>query len=121
MQKGLYAADAGERAMRQSAEWTDFELLLRAIRELGGEPLILAIPMHDAYYDHLGMSAATRSLYGERLRALAAAHGATLVDFAGSPARDFTVDPAPHLSGEGWLRYGQALEQFFHGRAREAL
>lgn len=117
LQRGSYPADAMRRDLEHSAEWTDLDLLLRAIRELGGQPLLLSAPMNGRYYDHLGAPAATRRLYYRRLRDLARRHGAPAHEFAdreGDPA--FTVDPSLHLSSEGWLAYDRALDAFVHDR-----
>lgn len=117
LQRGSYPADAMQRDLEHSAEWLDLDLLLRAIRELGGEPLLLSAPMKGPYYDHLGAPAATRGLYYRRLADLARRRGVPVRDFAdreGDPY--FTVDPALHLSSAGWLAYARALDAFFHRR-----
>jgi D-alanine transfer protein len=117
MQKGIYASRAVRHDMERSAEWADFELLLRTIAELGGEPLILNIPMNGAYYDHLGVPWSTRSAYYEKLRAVTGTYGVRLVDFAERDAdKYFTVDSSPHLSGKGWMYFNSALDAFYHDR-----
>jgi D-alanine transfer protein len=107
------AFTSGER----SAEWTDADLLLRAIRDLGGEPLILSMPMNGTYYDSLGVPLAARQAYYDRLRQLAAAHAVPVIDFADHDADAyFTVDSGLHLSAKGWVYYAHALDAFFHDR-----
>jgi D-alanine transfer protein len=116
-QKGRYPHAAAERNAEHSAEWTDLALLLRVIEELGGEPLLLGIPLNGAYYDHLGVSPAIRRAYYERLQGLAREHQVALVDFTGHDSdKYFTVDPNLHLSGIGWVRYGRALDEFVRGQ-----
>ena len=103
-------------AVDRSEEWADFALLLRVIRSLGGEPLILSAPLHGAYYDYIGVSLSSRQAAYRRLRELASAEGVALVDFAEHDSDPyFTIDSGFHLSGEGWVHYDQALDAFFHG------
>jgi D-alanine transfer protein len=117
MQGGSYPAEALQRDLASSAEWTDLDLLLRAVRELGGRPLLLSAPMKGAYYDHLGATAASRTQYYNRLRALAARRAVPLRAFADRETDPlFTIDPQLHLSSTGWIAYNRALEDFFHQR-----
>jgi D-alanine transfer protein len=101
----------------QSAEWTDADLLLRAIREMGGEPLLLSLPLNGTYFDYLGMAFPTRREFYERLHALARAHAVPLADFAEHDSdKYFTVDSGLHPSAKGWVYYDHAVDAFFHGR-----
>jgi D-alanine transfer protein len=118
-QKDMYASETVRRNFERSAEWTDFELLLRAISDLGGQPLILGIPMNGAYYDYLGVPVSTRRAYYERLHELAAAHGVLAIDFSEHDSdKYFTADSGFHLSDEGWIYYDQALDAFVHDQKR---
>src|SRR5208282_2919858 len=38
-------------ALKHSKEWTDLNLLLRGLRELGARPLLLSMPIHEGYQD----------------------------------------------------------------------
>lgn len=117
-QKGLSKVEPVQTNLERSEEWTDLELLLRAVRGLGGEPLILSIPMKGAYYDYLGIPFSTRRIYYERLRRLAKTHGILAVDFADHDSDTyFTIDAGLHLSDSGWIHYDRALDAFFHGRS----
>ena len=103
----------------KAREWTDFELLLRTFVELGAQPLLLSIPVEDIRLEAYGISASSRAAYTGRLRKLSAKYDIPLADFPGSEASPgFTVDFLDHLSGEGWLYYNKALDDFFHGRFR---
>ncbi len=67
----------------------------------------------------MGISAASRDLFNQRLQAVAREYRFPLLDFrehAVDPA--FLVDFSDHLSGKGWLYYDKALDDFFHGRIR---
>ena len=101
----------------RAREWTDFELLLRTFVELGAQPLLLSIPIEDIRLEVYGISASSRAAYTGRLRKLATKYNIPLADFPASEASPgFTVDFLDHLSGEGWLYYNKALDDFYHGR-----
>jgi D-alanine transfer protein len=98
-------------------EWTDLDLLLATVAELGGRPLILAMPIHGAYYDHLGVSRAARQSFYDRLRSVAAQHRVPLVDFEEFDGdRYFLRDPHSHPSEKGWVYMNQVLDDFYHDR-----
>jgi D-alanine transfer protein len=105
------------RAMLHAREWTDLELLLRTMRELGAEPLLLSMPVEDIRLEVYGADAKLRNAYVQRLDALAEQYHLRLIDFR-EHERDpaFLVDFLDHLSGKGWLYYDKALDDFFHGR-----
>lgn len=104
-------------AMLHAREWTDLELLLRTLNELGAEPLLLSMPVEDIRLEVYGAKPALRNTYVARLDALADRYHLPLVDFR-EHERDpaFLVDFLDHLSGKGWLYYDKALDDFFHDR-----
>lgn len=103
--------------LARADEWTDFELVLRTLDELGAKPLILSMPVHATDLEALGVSQEARSAYEERLRAVTAAHGAPLVYFkANEDDPDFFFDNLDHLGAKGWIYYNKMLDDFFHGR-----
>jgi len=105
------------RRLGSSREWSDLELLLRGLRQLGARPLLLSMPLNGAYFDRARISAGARSVYYDRLEALAARYEVPLADF-----RDHDEDPAfladthDHLSAKGWLYFDAAIDAFFHDR-----
>jgi len=103
--------------MLRAREWTDFELLLRTLKELGAEPLLLSMPVEDIRLEVYGATPKLRNAYVERLDALAEKYRVPLIDFR-DHERDpaFLVDFLDHLSGKGWLYYDKALDDFFHDR-----
>jgi poly-D-alanine transfer protein DltD len=106
--------------LQHTAEWTDLDLLLRGLSEMGAEPLILSQPMAGTYYEYIGISAAARSEYYARLRAVAATYGVPVVDFADHDGDVyFVTDPNSHLSRKGWTYYDRALDAFYHGTLGE--
>jgi D-alanine transfer protein len=102
--------------MAKSKGWEDLGLLLRELKELGAQPLIISAPIHGPYFDYLGVSAAARQTYYEKLRRTVGAWGVPLLDFEGHDGdKSFLIDPLFHLSSVGWVYYAQALDSFFHG------
>jgi D-alanine transfer protein len=106
--------------LRHSAEWTDLELVLGALRDLGAEPLILSMPLNAAYYDYLGTPVSVRRVYYEKLRELARTYAVPVIDFEDHDGdKYFTIDSGFHLSRKGWIYYDRALDAFFHDRPAE--
>jgi D-alanine transfer protein len=102
--------------LRQSQEWADLAVLLRALRELGAEPLLICTPLRGNYLEHCGVSPEARRTYYRRLRALARSHGVPAVDFADHDQDPFFLCDTSHLSSKGWVYYAYALDAFYHGR-----
>ncbi|MFN0070042.1 MAG: D-alanyl-lipoteichoic acid biosynthesis protein DltD [Chloroflexota bacterium] len=103
--------------LSSAREWTDLDLLLQAVGELGGKPLILSMPIHGAYYDHLGVSRTARQAYYDRLRQVAQRHNVPLVDFEEFDSdRYFLRDPHSHPSEKGWIHMNHILDAFYHDR-----
>ena len=119
-QKGRYAPQAVLDTLARSAEWTDLDLVLRIVAELGAEPLILSMPMNAAYYDYVGIDVETRRAYYDRVRDVARAHGVPVIDFRDHDSDSvFAIDTGFHLSDAGWIHYDRALDAFFHGRSSD--
>jgi D-alanine transfer protein len=102
--------------LKHTAEYTDLDLLLRGLSEMGADVLVISQPIPGKYYDYIGISAAARSNYYARLREVAATYGVPVVDFADHDDDIyFVTDPNSHLSRKGWSYYDQALDAFYHG------
>jgi len=109
------------KVLRESQEWTDLRLLLRALRELHAQPLIVSLPIPGLFYDYMGVSAAARATYYRELESVGKRHGVPVVDFADHDQDTlFVVDRWSHPSGLGWVYYDQALDDFYHGRLTPA-
>jgi D-alanine transfer protein len=99
--------------IERNTEWRDFDLLLRALRELRARPLLVAMPLNGSVYDANGISRADRELYYEKLRAAVGRHGLPLVDFSDHDEDQwFLGDAGGHPSVRGWTYYARALDQF---------
>jgi D-alanine transfer protein len=102
--------------LRHNAEFTDLDILLSGLSDLGAQPLLISAPIPGKYYDTIGISAEARQLYYARLRELATAHSVPLVDFQDHDYdTHFVTDPNSHLSRKGWVYYDRALDAFYHG------
>jgi D-alanine transfer protein len=114
-----YFADdeAFREALGRSVEWEDLGLLLRVVRELKLDPLLLSMPMEDAHFERMGISSECRTAYSEKLHAFARMHGVPVADFA-DHSRDprFFADHYGHPSAKGWIYFDQAMDDFYHGR-----
>jgi D-alanine transfer protein len=106
--------------LRDNVEWSDLELLLRALSALGARPLVLTPPIAGTFYDSLGVSRADRvRLYYDRLSDLGRRHGAVVASFADFD-QDETIlwDTHSHLSRKGWVLYAETLDRFYHDATR---
>jgi D-alanine transfer protein len=93
--------------------WTDLDLTLRVLRQYGARVLILVMPLHGPYYDHMGISPEARQAYYRKLDAVGRAAGVRVVSFADHDDDPyFLADPHGHLSAKGWVNYAQAIDAF---------
>jgi D-alanine transfer protein len=112
------------KAIRQMAqtislakEWTDLELLLQTLQELGARPLILSSPMKGAYYAYWAVPYQERRLYYDRLEKLTGDYNVPTIDFVDHDGDAFfTLDAASHISSKGWIYYCKALDAFYHAK-----
>ena len=101
--------------VNSSREWADLDIVLRTLREVGADPMVMLTPVNGLYFDYLGVSPEARAVLYERLHAAAAPYGVPVVTFEDHDEdRYFTIDPASHLSPKGWVYYDQALDAFYH-------
>lgn len=115
-QRGRLTDKAFLRSVKQDADWTDFELLLRGLRELGARPLVLSVPMKGAYYAYWGVSQRARDGYYRRVQTLVQRYGIPVHTFAEADGdRLFTGDERSHPSQLGWLAYDRAIDAFVQG------
>jgi D-alanine transfer protein len=116
-QRRSRSSAAFQRALDQSIGWTDLDLLLRELRELGARPLLLSPPLPGTFYDFWGVYAPARQAYYDRLRQTVRRYGVPLVSFDDHDGdRLFVVDERSHLSQKGWAQYDRVLDAFYHDR-----
>jgi D-alanine transfer protein len=111
--------------MNRAREWSDFELLLRSLTEIDAKPLLINMPLDGGFYDAMGVSAAARRDYYDRIQVLARRYHFALVKFQehdqdarflGRGGPQSRQVPSPHLSAKGWMYYNRALDDFYHDR-----
>ncbi|MBV9582886.1 MAG: D-alanyl-lipoteichoic acid biosynthesis protein DltD [Chloroflexi bacterium] len=106
--------------LQHTAEYTDLDILLRGLTEMGAQPLLLSQPIPGKYYDTIGISAQARAEYYTRLRQIASTYNVPEVDFQDHDSDIyFVTDPNSHLSREGWVYYDRALQAFYDGSLPE--
>ena len=105
----------------ESPAWGDFELLLRALQELGARPLILCTPLNGRSLAEDGVSPAAREIFYRRMAEMAARYPVTFCGFTDhDDDHDFVYDRNDHLSARGWLFYDQVLDDFVHDRLEDS-
>ncbi len=103
--------------LNASQGWTDLNLLLQELQQLGADPLIFSAPLHGPYMDYSGISQQARQVYYDKLRAAVKPFDFYLLDFQDHEAdNDFEVDALYHLSSVGWVYYGLTIDAFYHNR-----
>jgi D-alanine transfer protein len=103
--------------LKRATEWTDFNLTLRALRELGADPLLLSMPVHAQDLETVGVSLKARAAFPTQLMQVAAKYGVPLAYFqAHEDDPLFFADHLDHLGAKGWIYYNKVLDDFFHGR-----
>ena len=98
-------------------EWTDLDILLRVLKELNAQPLILSRPMNIHVWEAVGISEQAQDTYYVKLNEIANRYHVPLIDYQqyGTDIY-FSVDEAAHTSRYGWVYVDQTLDSFFHGR-----
>ena len=106
-------------SLRTSQEWTDFDLMLRVLKELGARPLLLGRPWNGPLLNAMGVSDKAQAVYYDKMEAEAETHRFPLVDFRNETGDAyFSVDQFSHPSNEGWVYVDEALDAFYHDRLR---
>ena len=110
-----YADQWFSKSLNDSKEWADLDLVLRILKEMGAQPLILSRPIDGPIWSARGLSQLGSQVYYRKLQNAVAPYGFTLVDFADhEDDRYFSTDPGSHSNREGWVYVDEALNAFFH-------
>jgi len=109
-------------AIHNANGWKDLDLLLSEVKELDANALIVSVPMKGIFQDYQGNSPATRALYYQKLHELGDRYAIPVVTFEEQEYnRYFMNDFYDHLSTEGWARYDQVLDAFYHNKQLNVL
>ena len=95
-----------------SPEYGDLNLPLEVAKAHGIEVMLISVPVHGKWYDYTGYPAERRAQYYEKIRQLAAQHGARLADFSSHEYDPYFLYDVMHLGWEGWLYVNQACVDF---------
>ncbi len=102
-----------------SKEWTDFDLVLRILKEEGAQPLILSRPFDGPLINAMGLSWQARQTYYLKLQDTVSRYGFAFVDYANHDGDlYFSIDQGSHPGRPGWVFVDLVLDQFYHGRLR---
>ncbi len=104
------------RRMAASPEWTDLDLLLRTLRELGARPVLVGQPINGPSSDGEGITPRARRQYYDRVQKVAAAYRVPLRDFSAYEEDPTFFLDLVHPSARAWVLYDQALAGFYHGK-----
>jgi D-alanine transfer protein len=105
------------KTLNGSDEWSDLEILLEILKEMGAQPLILSRPINGPLWQAVGVSQKARQVYYDRLHQIVVnTYRMPLVDFEDHDNdRYFSIDSSSHTSRLGWVYVDQTLDAFFHG------
>ncbi len=116
-ERNAYTDEGFIRDLEQSRGWTNFELLLRLLKERGARPLVLTPPLSAPFWDFAGVSPAARQVYYQRLRVLSVRYEVPILAFPEHEGdRYFVEDRGSHPSAKGWVYYDQVIDAFYHDR-----
>ena len=105
--------------IQTSTGWGDLDLLLREVKELGADAIILSIPMKGIYFDYRGNTSTARALYYQKMREFGVRYAIPVFTFEDHEADTyFIVDLFDHLSRRGWAYYDQVMDAFYHDKLR---
>ena len=103
------------KTLKDADEWDDFELLLRTLKEMHAEALLISMPLHGPDLERTGVSSEARKAYGVELNQLARKYGVQLVYFShyeNDPT--FFADNLDHPGERGWMLFNKVLDDFYH-------
>ena len=98
-----------------SKEFDDLQLLVDVLRELDVDALFISQPFNGIYRDLGGTTRRGRRVYYDKLAAILARTGYSLLDFSDHEEDRFFFNDAGHPSAKAWIFYDQGINRFYHG------
>ncbi|HET7723137.1 MAG TPA: D-alanyl-lipoteichoic acid biosynthesis protein DltD [Propionibacteriaceae bacterium] len=95
-----------------SVEYDDLQLFLDVAHDLGIQVLLIAMPVNGLWSDYTGLPKATRDGFSAKVRTMAAANGAQLVDLSSKAYEPYYFFDTLHLGWRGWLDVTRACWSF---------
>lgn len=97
-------------------EWSDLNITLRAVRELGAKALVMSIPMNVPLWETIGVSENAQNTYYTILHSVVAPYNLPIVDMQQyGDLQYFSMDLASHASRKGWIYVDQTFDDIYHG------
>lgn len=102
-----------------SEEYDDLRLLLDVCREKGLEIMFAHVPLHGQWSDYTQFSTDRRNEYYENVREIVGEYdNVTLCDLTGGEYEQYFLCDVMHLGWNGWLKFDEALSNFYHGNLK---
>ncbi len=102
-----------------SKEYDDLRLFLDVCRETGIEPMLVSVPVHGLWYDHIGWKKEDREAYYRKIRGICSEYGVRLADFSDKEYEPYFLQDIMHLGWKGWVYIDKAVYKFYKGTADE--
>ena len=111
-----YKTEQGQDFTHADNEWADFKCFLQVCKEAGLEPLVVIIPMHGQWYDHVGVTSETRQQFYDQARSICDEAGVAYADFSSCEYEKYFLCDTVHPGWIGWVRIERAVYDFANGR-----
>jgi D-alanine transfer protein len=99
-----------------SEEYDDLRLLLDVCKEKELEIMFVHVPLHGQWSDYTQFSADRRNEYYENVREIVGEYNnVTLCDLTVGEYEPYFLCDVMHLGWNGWLKFDEALSNFYHG------
>ena len=112
----ILSTSAGVRAgetYSDTSEYDDLSCFLAIARENDIETLVVISPVLGPYYDHIGISAATRASCYERIRTICQEYDAPMADFSDCEYEKYFLFDIVHFGWIGWVDVEQSIYSFW--------
>ena len=116
-----YQSERGQNFDEAESEWSDLSLFLDVTRECGMSVLMIMLPMHGPWYDHVGIDESQRAAWYARVRDVADSAGATYADFSPCEYERYFFCDTVHPGWRGWVHIERAVYHFVNGQDDEFL
>ena len=116
-----YQTERGQNFDEAEDEWSDLALFFDVVRECGMSTLMIMLPMHGPWYDHVGIDEDQRDAWYARARQVADNAGATYADFSPCEYERYFFCDTVHPGWRGWVHIERAVYHFADGQDDEFL
>lgn len=97
-------------------EWSDLDIALKVMSELGAKPLVLSSPMNVPLWETIGVSENAQNTYYALLHKAVDPYQIPVLDSKEfGTIKYFSMDLASHASRKGWIYVDETLDRIYHG------